>query len=163
MTALRHTVLSIAIAAASLGALAQTDAAGALHHPAEPAKKMAAKAAAPKAPSKANESMAAMESQMKIMREMHEKMMAAKTPEESKALMGEHMKTMQDGMAMMGKMDSAGGTKGTGGMGGMGANARNGGMSMDMKSHHDMMEMRMGMMTSMMQMMMDRLPAPAAQ
>ena len=160
MTTLRHTLLSIAIATASPGGFAQTDAARALHHPEEPAKKTAAKAVAPKAPSKANESMAAMESQMKTMREMHEKMMAAKTPEESKALMGEHMKTMQDGMAMMGKMDSAGGMKG---MGGMGANARNGGMSMDMKSHHDMMGMRMEMMTSMMQLMMDRLPAPAAQ
>jgi hypothetical protein len=110
--------------------------------------------------------MAAMDSQMKTMREMHEKMMAAKTPEERKALMADHMKAMQDGMSMMGKMDSMGAMTGMGdtkGMGGMGANAKKGGMSMDMMGHHEMMEKRMEMMTSMMQMMMDRLPPPSAQ
>jgi hypothetical protein len=39
--------------------------------------------------------------QMKMMREMHQKMVAAKTPEERAALMKEHMKTMQDGMGTM--------------------------------------------------------------
>lgn len=87
MTNLRHTVLSIAIATDCLGAFAQTDAEHAQHHPAEPAKK-ATKAVIPKAPTKSTESMAAMDSQMKTMREMHEKMMAAKTPEERKALIG---------------------------------------------------------------------------
>ena len=164
MTSLRHTLLSIAIASASLGAFAQTDAEHAQHHPAEPTKK-ATKAVAPKAPTQATESMAAMDSQMKTMREMHEKMMAAKTPEERKALMADHMKAMQDGMSMMGKMGSMGSMSGMGdmkGMGGMGADAKKGGMSMDMMGHHDMMEKRMEMMTSMMQMMMDRLPTPAA-
>ena len=41
---------------------------------------------------------------MKAMDEMHQKMMAAKTPEEKKALMAEHMNTMQEGMKMMGMM-----------------------------------------------------------
>ena len=94
--------------------------------------------------------MAKMDAQMKTMQSMHDKMMAAKTPEERKALMGEHMKAMQDGMAMMGKMGSSGA------MSGMDAGTKKGGMSMDM------MDKRMGMMTSMMQMMMDRMPAPAA-
>ena len=49
------------------------------------------------------------------------------------------------------------------GMGGMGPNAKKGGMSMDMMGHHDMMEKRMEMMTTMMQMMMDRMPASPAQ
>lgn len=155
MTSLRHTALSIAIAAASLGAFAQTAAEHTQHHPAEPTKKVT-NAVARKAPSKSTESMAAMDMQMKTMREMHEKMMAAKTPEERKALMADHMKAMQDGMSMMGKMGSMSG------MGGMGADAKKGGMSMDMMGHHDMMEKRMEMMTAMMQMMMDRLPAPAA-
>jgi hypothetical protein len=165
MTNLRHTVLSVAIATASLGAFAQTAAEHTQHHPSEPAKK-ATKAVAPKAPAKAAESMAAMDIQMKAMREMHEKMMAAQTPEERKALMGDHMKAMQDGMSMMGKMGSMGSMSGMSdmkGMGGMGADAKKGGMSMDMMGHHDMMEKRMEMMTSMMQMMMDRLPTAAAQ
>ena len=70
---------------------------------------------------------------MKSMKEMHAKMMAAKTVEERQALMGEHMKTMQDGMAMMGQMKG-----------------EKSGMS------PDAMGKRMDMMEMMMQMMMDR-------
>ena len=165
MTKLRHTVLSIAIAAASFGAFAQTDAEHAQHHPAEPTTK-GTKTDTPKASSTAKESMVAMDSKMKVMREMHEKMMAAKTPEERKTLMADHMKAMQDGMAVMGKMDSMGGMSEMGdmkGMGRMGADAKKKGMSMDMMGHHGMVEKRMEMMTTMMQMMMDRLPASSAQ
>lgn len=87
-----------------------------------------------------------MDAQTKAMRQMHEKVMAAKTPEERSALMAEHMKTMQDGMAMMNGMP-AGGMKS---------------MKGDMSMHHQMMEKRMEMMGASMQMMMDRLPpAPA--
>ena len=43
-----------------------------------------------------------MQSMMKSMQEMHQKMMAAKTPEERTALMQEHMKMMHGCMAMMG-------------------------------------------------------------
>ena len=38
-----------------------------------------------------------MESQMKAMGAMHDKLMAAQTPEERSALMAEHMQAMQDG------------------------------------------------------------------
>ena len=149
MTDLRHAVLSIAIAVAPFAAFTQTAAEHTQHHPAEPAKKVA-QAATTKSPSMAKESMAAMDSQMKSMREMHEKMMAAKTPEERKALMGDHMKAMQGGMDMMTKMDSMGGMQ------------DKGGMPMDMMGMHTMMEKRMEMMTTMMQMMMDQMPvAPA--
>ena len=165
MTNLRHTVLSFAIATMSLGALAQTDAQHTQHHPVGAANNTT-KAVTPKAPSMAKESMAAIDGQMKTMREMHEKMMAAKTPEERKALMGEHMKAMQGGMDMMGKMGSTGAMSGMGdmkGTGGMDAGTKKGGMSMDnMMAHHEMMDKRMEMMTTMMQMMMDRMPAPAA-
>ena len=92
----------------------------------------------------APDQMARMDAQMKTMRNMHEKMMNAKTPEERNKLMAEHMKTMQDGMAMMGGM------KGMQGMTG------------DMGARQQMMEKRMDMMQSMMQMMMDRLPAEPA-
>ena len=82
-------------------------------------------------------SMAGMDAQMKTMRDMHDKMMSDKTPEERSKLMVEHMKVMQDGMAMKG-------------------------MSNDVGTHHPMMEKRMEMMHSTMRMMMDRLPAAPA-
>ena len=87
-----------------------------------------------------------MDGQMKTMQEMHDKMVAAKTPEERNALMADHMKTMQDGMTMMNGMSS-------GGMAGMQGDAA---------TRNQMMEKRMEMMESTMQMMMDRLPAAPA-
>ncbi len=91
---------------------------------------------------------AKVDQQMKAMQDMHRKMMAARTPAERAALMKDHMKTMQDGMAMMGRM---------------------GGMSMHdcdrspmpggAPMHKDMMQRRMDMMEMMMQMMMDRAPS----
>ena len=104
--------------------------------------------------------MAMMDAHMKAMRDMHDKIMRARTPEERNALMAEHMKLMQEGLAMMDGM-------GSGGMGGM---MEMGGMQggattpADMAARQQMMEKRMEMMQSMMQMMMDGLPpAPAKQ
>lgn len=105
------------------------------HHPAG-----AASAPAPVAPA---------QDRMKAMREMHDKMMNAKTPEERQALMADHMKAMQDGMQMM---------KGMGTMGGMDAK----GMPADMAQRQRMMESRMDMMQMMMDMMMQRMPASGA-
>ena len=111
--------------------------------------------------------MGKMDAQTKKMREMHEKMMASKTPEERSRRMAEHMKTMQDGMQMMGSMSGMHG----GGMGAMvGATASPNagdakpmpgmpGMAGNMGANQQMMEKRMAMMESMMQMMMDRMPA----
>ena len=96
--------------------------------------------------------MGKMDAQMKSMQAMHDKMMSAKTPEERSKLMAEHMKTMQDGMAMMPGMSGAG----MGGMPGMT------GMKDGMGAHHQMMEKRMAMMETMMKMMMDRMPAAPA-
>ena len=93
---------------------------------------------------------------MKAMREMHDKMMNAKTPEEKQALMAEHMKAMQGGMQMMRGMGGGMGSKpGMGPMGGMGAK----GMPDDMAQRQKMMEDRMDMMQMMMDMMMQRMPA----
>ena len=91
--------------------------------------------------------------QMKTMQEMHQKMAAAKTPEERAALMKDHLKTMQDGMGMMGQM--------SGGM--MGGKAMEGGRG-PMSVDPEMMKRRMDMMEMMMQMMMDRegMKQPAA-
>lgn len=150
----RQTILTLALAATAIGAYAQTGAAHVQHHPATTAKKASMPPAA-KADPMVMESMAAMDSKMMAMREMHDKVMAAKSPEERQALMSDHRKVMQDGMSMMGSMGKMGDMKG---MGGMPSGANTGGMSMDMMGHHAMMEKRMEMMTSMMQMMMDRLP-----
>ena len=93
--------------------------------------------------------LAHLDTQTKTMQAMHEKMMAAKTPEARNAMMAEHMKSMQDGMKMMEGMASPG-------MKGMS------GMSGEMGAHHAMMEKRMAMMQTMMKMMMDRMAvAPA--
>lgn len=107
-----------------------------VHHPAGVAPAPAAKAT----PGQSKAAMARMDSQIKVMQEMHDKMMAAKTPEERSALMTEHMKAMQNGMAMMNGMSASG-------------------MPGDAATRNQMMEKRMEMMESMMQMMMDRLPA----
>jgi hypothetical protein len=95
------------------------------------------------------EQMTRMDAHMKTMQGMHEKMMNAKTPEERSKLMAEHMKAMQDGMAMMDGMSGAG-------MGGMQ------GTRGDMGARQQMMEKRMEMMQAMMKMMMDRMPAAPA-
>lgn len=91
-----------------------------------------------------------MQDRMKAMREMRDKMMNAKTPEERQALMADHMKAMQDGMQMMK------------GMGGMDTK----GMPAGMAQRQRVMEGRMDMMQMMMDMMMQRMPesgaAPAA-
>jgi hypothetical protein len=105
--------------------------------------------------------MAAMEPRMKAMQEMHQKMMGAKTPAERQALMADHMKAMQDGMAMMKEMPA--GMGGMGGMQGMAGMGDGKGMPADMAKRHQMMADHMAMMQMMMDMMADRMPAaPAA-
>ena len=98
-------------------------------------------------------SMATMEPRMKAMHEMHHKVMTAKTPEERQMLMADHMKAMQGGMAMMNDMSA---------MPGMGGMAEGKGMPADMTKHHQMMAQRMDSMQMMMDMMMQRMPNPAA-
>ena len=93
-----------------------------------------------------------MDGHMKTMQELHQKFMAAKTPEERKALMPAHMKAMEEAMNMMQGMS------GMGMMGDMKSMSKPGKLPTDMASHHQLMEKRMEMMQSMMQMMMDRLP-----
>ena len=94
-----------------------------------------------------------MDGPMKAMRDMRDKMMNAKTPEERQALMADHMKAMQDGMQTM---------KGMGGMGSMGGKTSGKSMPPDMAKHRQTMGQRMDMMEMMMEMMMQRAPDPAA-
>lgn len=103
----------------------------ALHHPPD-------RVAAPTA--------AGNEQQMKTMQDMHRRMAEAKTPDERAALMKDHMKAMEEGMAMMGRM--------RGGMMGSGQGMGDGKTPMPMDPA--MMQRRMEMMEMMMQMMMDR-------
>ena len=104
-------------------------------------------------PGKTTPEMARMANHMKAMQEMHDKMMAAKSPEERSALMAEHMKTMQEGMGMM---------KGMGGKGDMGDMAGPKSTPASLSERQAMMEQRMDMMQTMMEMMVDRLaPTPA--
>ena len=104
----------------------------------------------------AGDKMAMMDSHMTSMREMHERMMRARSADERHAMRAEHLKMMQDGLAMMGGMGAAGKTKGMKGMPGMGT------MPADMAQRQQMMEKHMEMMQSMMQMTMDQMPpAPA--
>lgn len=126
---------SLALAGCATGPKPEDHAA---HHP------PGAAAAAPAAPTSGQ-----MDSMMKSMQEMHDRMMAAKTPDERSRLMREHMKLMQDGMAMMGQM--------RGSKGGMG-------MEGSMPMSPEMMGKRMDMMEMIMKMMVDRgaIEPPAA-
>lgn len=147
-------VLSIAAMAASTWAAADRE--HDAHHPAPPAAIQGEQAQpSSQGMSMGADAMSGQAGQMKAMRQMHEEMLAAKTPKERNALMAQHMKLMQSGMNMM---DSMGG----GMSGSMGADAA-ASKSGDMSAHLSMMEKRMDMMQSMMQMMMDRMQAaPAA-
>ena len=98
--------------------------------------------------------------QMKAMQQMHEQMVAAKTPDERNALMAEHMKTMHENMqaakGMMG--DGMGCSMMKDGMG-MGMMQKGGGSDAEpMMQRMQGMEKRMDMM----QMMMEQMAKPAA-
>ena len=134
---MRSVFLLVLATALSTGVLAQSDKEHAAHHP-EGASAPAAKSTPKVAPKDASAAPAQMDMRMKSMQEMHEK-----TPEERQALLSEHMKSMQDGMAMMGRMKAP--------------DAKGGGKSMS----PEMMGKRMDMMEMMMQMMMDRDAARA--
>jgi hypothetical protein len=104
--------------------------------------------------------MAQMDAHMQAMRSMHDRIVGARTPEQRQALMAEHLRLMQDGMAMMGGMGPGAGL----GMGMMSGDKGAGSMPagpMTPEMRQQMLEKRMEMMQSMMQMMMDRMPAPA--
>jgi hypothetical protein len=90
---------------------------------------------------------AAMDGQMEAMRLMHDKMMNAKTPEERRALMADHMKAMQGGMQTMNGTSASGGS--------MGAKGARKPSPADLARRQQMMERRMDMM-------MQRMPNSAA-
>ncbi len=148
MPHLRQTVLSLAVATAAVGAWAQTAAQLDAQQKQHQAHVLATEqSSAPASGDKA----AAMDNKMKAMAEMHQKMMAAKTPEENKALMAEHMKTMQEGMKAMGMKGGEG----------MAVMPKKEPMAANMEERHRAMEKRLDMLEMMMQMAMDRMATPA--
>ncbi|MEO8154652.1 MAG: hypothetical protein ABI605_16395 [Rhizobacter sp.] len=157
MKSLRTTLVAAAVVTFAFSGCAQTPVDHTAHHP--EAGTSGAGDAMPMVGS--GGPMAQMDEHMKAMREMHEKMMRARTPEEKSALMAEHMKMMQDGMAMMDRMGPDG-MMGEGGMKGMKGMTDKEPMRCDMGMHGHLMEKRMEMMHSMMQMMMDRMPQSPA-
>ena len=88
----------------------------------------------------------------------------AKTPADRQALMADHMKAMQGGMAMMKGMPGAGGMGAMGTMGSPSGAAPMTGMGdgkdmpADMAKRQQMMADHMAMMQMMMDMMADRMP-----
>jgi len=90
-------------------------------------------------------SMGNMQQQKKKMMQQMNEIKNTKNPEQRDRLIEEHMKSMQQGMKMMGGKDMK--------MGMMGGKEKQG-MKMDMKKHMKMMENRMDMMQDMMGQMM---------
>jgi hypothetical protein len=140
---MRSTTAALVLALAAMPHLALAQGAKpeqdhAAHHPAGASAPASGVPAQPGKLQKAAAPSAAPDEGMKAMHEMHAKMMAAKTMEERQALMAEHMKAMQQGMAMMSQMK-----KGPGG------------------TSSEAMSKRMDRMEMMMQMMMDREAARA--
>ncbi|NMM36415.1 MAG: hypothetical protein HHJ09_02735 [Glaciimonas sp.] len=97
--------------------LAGTAAANEEHHPADAKPVVTSMSEPAKQSAQLDTQMQQMNQMMKKMQDMHGKMMSAKTTKECQNLMGEHMKMMQDGMAMMQNM----GGKSTSMMNGNGA------------------------------------------
>ena len=133
-----------------------------------PAPKAANKTAkAPATPKTSAAQTGDVDAQITAMREMHEKMIAAKTPEERNALMAEHMKTMQNGMSMMNGMWMPGGMPMMNGM--MGGSPSGSPPHMRrmspqmMQKQMETMQKQMEVMQAMMQLMIDRIgpPTPA--
>src|SRR5690606_10379821 len=105
MPYIRQTLLALCVTVASLGALAQNPE---VHKRRNPENTLSSTVNVNKTTTgKMNPGkMAAMDQHMKAMQAMHEKMMAAKNPQERQKLMAEHMKLMQGGISMMKQMGS---------------------------------------------------------
>ena len=111
-----------------------------------------------------NAQMGQMDEHMKRMQALHEQMASATTPEDRQRLMSDQRREMQHGMAMMQAKPHDGSRMGGAGAGAMG---QKGGPA-DQKTQMQMMEKRMDMMQTMMQVMMDQhgasgnaaIPAP---
>ena len=167
---IRHPLVVISLVLAPGLALAATTDEHAAHHP-DAASAPASAGSTPLAKAKVTKPQAApkpgatsaADQQMQAMQAMHDKMMNAGSMDERRAMLGEQMKMMESGMAMMEQMGkaappsvSASGPSGMamGGAMGMGTGG--------MPAQHDSMMKRMDMMQMMMRMMMDRISTEPA-
>src|SRR5699024_2473857 len=151
MNNIRLVVSSIILSSASVLAVAQTADEHNAHHPELSATgETFASAQTPADPALLEKKM---DAHMQTMHAFHEKLQKA-SPEERQALMSEHHELMQEGMNMMGMASER--MQGMGMMGNMHSQTTKD----QSDAHHTMMLKRMDMMQSMMQMMMDRMPAP---
>lgn len=151
MNNIRLVVSSIILSSASVLAVAQTADEHNAHHPELSATgETFASAQTPADPALLEKKM---DAHMQTMHAFHEKLQKA-SPEERQALMSEHHELMQEGMKMMGMASER--MQGMGMMGNMHSQTTKD----QSDAHHTMMLKRMDMMQSMMQMMMDRMPAP---
>ncbi|MDP3083277.1 MAG: hypothetical protein Q8N44_06250, partial [Rubrivivax sp.] len=112
------TLTTTAVLVASLTACAQFPGPGHAH---------GAGAGGPASHAGAGDHMARMDSQMTAMHELRDKLQRARTPEERNALMAEHWKLMEGGMAAMGGMGPGMMGRGPGGPGPMAGMAGAGG------------------------------------
>ena len=168
MNNIRLVVSSIILSSASVLAAAQTADEHNAHHPNMNATgETSALAQTPADPALLEKKM---DAHMQTMHAFHEKLQKA-SPEERQALMSEHHELMQEGMKMMGmaseRMQGMGmmgmaseRMQGMGMMGNMHSQTTKDQSDAPSAAHHTMMLKRMDMMQSMMQMMMDRMPAP---
>lgn len=155
MSKIRLVVSSIILSSASALAVAQTADEHNAHHPESATTgETSTIAQTPVDPALLEKQM---NDQMQTMHAFHEKLQKA-SPDERQALMSEHHELMQEGMKMMGM--ASGGMQGMGMMGGMHSQTAKNHSTESSAAHHTMMLKRMDMMQSMMQMMIDRMPAP---
>ena len=155
MNNIRLVVSSIILSSASVLAAAQTADEHNAHHPNMNATgETSALAQTPADPALLEKKM---DAHMQTMHAFHEKLQKA-SPEERQALMSEHHELMQEGMKMMGMASER--MQGMGMMGNMHSQTTKDQSDAPSAVHHTMMLKRMDMMQSMMQMMMDRMPAP---
>lgn len=156
MQASTHLVAALALAIVPLAATAQTPADHEQHHPG---------AAAPASPSSATapeQSVAAMDRHLQRMRDASRRLADARTPRERQALLHEHRLLMQQGLQLMAPMrampKAAMGAAGGAGMpDGMGPQ-----MMGAMMERHALMDKRMELMQTVLQMLLEQIDAPAA-
>ncbi len=140
MLLFRQPVLTPALATASIGSWAPTDIDHEKHHPKTTTSEKVS-----------GNQMAAMNRKLKTMHQVHAKMLSAKTAEEKNVLMAKHMNAMRQGMESLNMM----------GADVMGAMKGEKHFPRCARELEQMMEKRMEMMELMLQMAMDRMPAPA--
>lgn len=160
--------ITILAAVASLSVSAMPLYAADEHHPekaqqATPAPKSVATAKPAGAKPAADPQIGQAQETKRKLQELMGKIRQTSDPGERRKLMQEHMRTMQEGMKQMRGMDGGmmmgmGSSGKQGGMMGMGRGDKPGGGMMmgDMMKAHDMMGMRMEMMETMMEHMMQR-------